>query len=139
VRGDTIGHLPAYEESLPGELFGTVERLVRMALTGEVLGELEDRRVPGVALRRSNDRMTRRWSGFEAELATPQGAGVRRQASSQRWDCARLRLEMLRRWGSATASRTTLDHIDGRAPGSAPSTLIDYFPDDSSSSSTSRT
>ena len=137
VRGDTIDILPAYEESaFRVELFGdTVERLVRMdPLTGEVLGELEELVVfPASHYVASSDRMTRAMAGIEAELADrlkvleSEGKLLEAQRLRMRTDYD---LEMLRQVGFCNGIENYSRHIDGRAPGSAPSTLIDYFPDD---------
>jgi len=137
VRGDTIDILPAYEESaFRVELFGdTVERLVRIdPLTGEVLGELEELVVfPASHYVASNDRMTRAMVGIEAELADrlkvleSEGKLLEAQRLRMRTDYD---LEMLRQVGFCNGIENYSRHIDGRAPGSAPSTLIDYFPDD---------
>jgi excinuclease ABC subunit B len=137
VRGDTIDILPAYEESaFRVELFGdTVERLVRLdPLTGEVLGELEELVVfPASHYVASNDRMTRAMIGIEAELADrlkvleSEGKLLEAQRLRMRTDYD---LEMLRQVGFCNGIENYSRHIDGRAPGSAPSTLIDYFPDD---------
>jgi excinuclease ABC subunit B len=137
VRGDTIDILPAYEESaFRVELFGdTVERLVRMdPLTGEVLGELEELVVfPASHYVASSARMTRAMAGIEAELADrlkvleSEGKLLEAQRLRMRTDYD---LEMLRQVGFCNGIENYSRHIDGRAPGSAPSTLIDYFPDD---------
>ncbi|HEY2668490.1 MAG TPA: excinuclease ABC subunit UvrB [Actinomycetota bacterium] len=137
VRGDTIDILPAYEESaFRVELFGdTVERLVRIdPLTGEVLGELEELVVfPASHYVASSDRMTRAMVGIEAELADrlkvleSEGKLLEAQRLRMRTDYD---LEMLRQVGFCNGIENYSRHIDGRAPGSAPSTLIDYFPDD---------
>ncbi|HEX9314005.1 MAG TPA: excinuclease ABC subunit UvrB [Actinomycetota bacterium] len=137
VRGDTIDILPAYEESaFRVELFGdTVERLVRMdPLTGEVLGELEELVVfPASHYVASSDRMTRAMAGIEAELADrlkvleSEGKLLEAQRLRMRTDYD---LEMLRQVGFCNGIENYSRHIDGRAPGSAPSTLIHYFPDD---------
>src|SRR5690606_13490352 len=39
-------------------------------------------------------------------------------------------LEMMRQIGSCSGIENYSRHIDGRAPGSPPHTLLDYFPDD---------
>jgi excinuclease ABC subunit B len=137
VRGDTIDIIPAYEESAYRvELFGdTVERLVRIdPLTGEVLGEMEELVVfPASHYVAANDRMTRAMVGIEAELADrlkvleSEGKLLEAQRLRMRTDYD---LEMLRQVGFCNGIENYSRHIDGRAPGSAPSTLIDYFPDD---------
>ena len=137
VRGDTIDIVPAYEESaFRVELFGdTVERLMRIdPVTGEVLGELGELVVfPASHYVASNDRMTRAMVGIEAELADrlkvleSEGKLLEAQRLRMRTDYD---LEMLRQVGFCNGIENYSRHIDGRTPGSAPSTLIDYFPDD---------
>src|SRR3712207_9050699 len=39
-------------------------------------------------------------------------------------------IEMMRQVGSCSGIENYSRHIDGRGPGTAPATLIDYFPDD---------
>jgi excinuclease ABC subunit B len=137
VRGDTIDVFPAYEESaFRIELFGdTVERLVRLdPLTGEVLAELEELVVfPASHYVASMSRMDRAMATIELEL------GERLQeleSQSKLLEAQRLRmrteydLEMLREVGFCNGIENYSRHIDARAPGSAPFTLLDYFPDD---------
>ncbi|TMK42965.1 MAG: excinuclease ABC subunit B, partial [Actinobacteria bacterium] len=81
----------------------------------------------------SHDRMTRAMVGIEAELADrlkvleSEGKLLEAQRLRMRTDYD---LEMLRQVGFCNGIENYSRHIDGRAPGSAPSTLIDYFPDD---------
>ena len=137
VRGDTIDIIPAYEESAYRvELFGdTVERLVRIdPLTGEVLGEIEELVVfPASHYVAATDRMNRAMVGIEAELADrlkvleSEGKLLEAQRLRMRTDYD---MEMLRQVGFCNGIENYSRHIDGRAAGSAPSTLIDYFPGD---------
>ena len=137
VRGDTIDILPAYEENAYRvELFGdTVERLVRLdPLTGEVLGELEELVVfPASHYVASNERMNRAMAGIEAELADRL---KELESEHKLLEAQRLRmrteydLEMMRQVGFCNGIENYSRHIDGRAAGSAPSTLLDYFPED---------
>jgi excinuclease ABC subunit B len=137
VRGDTIDIFPAYEEiGFRVELFGdTVDRLVRLdPLTGEVLGELEELVVfPASHYVASRARMDRAMVGIEAELAARLGV---LEKEHKLLEAQRLRMrteydmEMLRQVGFCNGIENYSRHIDGRAPGSAPFTLLDYFPGD---------
>ncbi|HLI56101.1 MAG TPA: excinuclease ABC subunit UvrB, partial [Actinomycetota bacterium] len=137
VRGDTIDIFPAYEEvAFRVELFGdTVERLVRLdTVTGEVLGELEELVVfPASHYVASRARMDRAMVGIEAELKERLKV---LESEGKLLEAQRLRmrtnydLEMLREVGFCNGIENYSRHIDGRSPGSAPFTLLDYFPDD---------
>jgi excinuclease ABC subunit B len=138
VRGDTIEIFPSYEEhAVRLQLFGDeIERIVSVdPLTGEVAGEL-DRLVlfPASHYVTSRARLNRAIEGIEVELA-------QRLAELERADklleAQRLRmrttydLEMLREVGVCSGIENYSRHLDGRAPGEMPYTLLDYFPDDS--------
>ncbi len=137
VRGDTIEVFPAYEErAVRISLFGDeVERIASVdPLTGEIVEEL-DRLVlfPASHYVTSDESMKRAIEGIEAEL-------VDRLAWFEQHDklleAQRLRmrtsydLEMLREIGVCSGIENYSRHLDGRAPGQMPYTLLDYFPDD---------
>jgi excinuclease ABC subunit B len=137
VRGDTIEVFPAYEEhAVRLQLFGDeIERIVSVdPMTGEIAGDL-DRLVlfPASHYVTSAHRMAKAIRGIEEELA-------QRLAELERADklleAQRLRmrtaydLEMLREVGSCAGIENYSRHLDGRAPGEMPYTLLDYFPDD---------
>ncbi|HWD09834.1 MAG TPA: excinuclease ABC subunit UvrB, partial [Actinomycetota bacterium] len=137
VRGDTIDIFPAYEEvAFRVELFGdTVERLVRLdTVTGEVLSELEELVVfPASHYVASRARMDRAMVGIEAELKERLKV---LESEGKLLEAQRLRmrtqydLEMLREVGFCNGIENYSRHIDGRAAGSPPFTLLDYFPED---------
>jgi excinuclease ABC subunit B len=137
VRGDTIEVFPAYEESaVRVELFGdTVDRLLQLnPLTGEVMGELSELTIfPASHYVASELRMQRAITGIEAELAARL---EELESRSKLLEVQRLRmrtdydLEMLRTLGFCNGIENYSRHIDGRAAGSAPYTLLDYFPSD---------
>jgi excinuclease ABC subunit B len=137
VRGDVIDVFPAYEEAAyRAELFGdTVERLVRLdPLTGEVLAELEELVVfPASHYVASKARMERAMVGIEAELKE-RLAELEREGKLLEAQRLRMRtqydLEMLREVGFCNGIENYSRHIDGRAAGSPPFTLLDYFPED---------
>jgi excinuclease ABC subunit B len=137
VRGDTIEVHPAYEEyAVRIELFGDeVERVSRFdVLTGEVLGDLEELIVfPATHYVAGDERMRRAIASIEVEL----GERLRElEQGGKLLEAQRLRmrtehdLEMLAELGSCNGVENYSRHLDGRAPGQAPYTLLDYFPDD---------
>jgi excinuclease ABC subunit B len=137
VRGDTIEVFPSYEEhAIRLQLFGDeIERIVSVdPLTGEIAGEL-DRLVlfPASHYVTSAERMSRAIEGIEVELAQRLGELERKD---KLLEAQRLRmrttydLEMLREVGVCSGIENYSRHLDGRAPGEMPYTLLDYFPDD---------
>jgi len=137
VRGDTIEVFPSYEEhAVRLQLFGDeIERIASVdPLTGEVVGEL-DRLVlfPASHYVTSPERLARAIDGIETELAQRLGELER---TSKLLEAQRLRmrttydLEMLREVGVCSGIENYSRHLDGRAPGEMPYTLLDYFPDD---------
>ena len=137
VRGDTIEIFPVYEElAVRIEMFGDeIERLMTLhPLTGEVVTEDESLYVfPATHYVAGPERMERAVAGIETELATrlaelaPQGSLLEAQRLRMR---TTYDLEMMRQVGSCSGIENYSRHIDGRPPGSAPHTLLDYFPED---------
>src|ERR1700712_2336243 len=136
VRGDTIEVFPVYEElACRIEMFGDeVERLYYLhPLTGEVVREVEELFVfPASHYVAGPDRMERAIRGIEAELEQ-QLAVMEKQGKLLEAQRLRMRttydIEMMRQVGFCSGIENYSRHIDGRAPGSAGSCLIDYFPD----------
>jgi excinuclease ABC subunit B len=137
VRGDTLEIHPAYEErALRVEFFGDeVERIILMdPLTGEVLRDEKSVTIfPASHYVASADRMERAIAGIEAELAD-RLAVLEKEEKLLEAQRLRMRttydLEMLREVGFTNGIENYSRHIDGRAPGEAPHTLLNYFPDD---------
>ncbi len=137
VRGDTIEVFPSYEErAVRIQLFGDeVERIVSVdPLTGEVVEELERLVLfPASHYVTSESRLRTAIEGIEAELAERLAwlEGHDKLLEAQR---LRMRttydLEMLREVGVCSGIENYSRHLDGRAAGEAPYTLLDYFPDD---------
>jgi excinuclease ABC subunit B len=137
VRGDTLEVFPAYEErAMRIELFGDeVERiLVLDPVTGEIVGQRQELFVfPASHYVAGSERMRRAIAGIEAELA---GRLAELERDGKLLEAQRLRmrtsydLEMLREVGVCNGIENYSRHIDGRAPGTPPFTLLDYFPDD---------
>ena len=137
VRGDTIEVHPAYEEHiLRIELFGDeVERVSRVdPLTGELLGELDEVVMfPATHYVAGDERMRKAILSIEEEL---QQRLAYFEKEGKLLEAQRLRmrtsydLEMLAEVGSCSGIENYSRHIDGRAPGEAPNTLLDFFPKD---------
>ena len=79
------------------------------------------------------ERMERAIAGIEAELADRL---AELEQAGKLLEAQRLRMrttydvEMMRQVGSCAGIENYSRHIDGREPGSAPNTLLDYFPED---------
>ncbi len=137
VRGDTIELHPAYDETAVRiELFGDeVERIqVVDPLTGEKVTELEELIVfPATHYVAGEERMRSAMVRIEAEL---QQQLARFEKEGKLLEAQRLRmrtqydLEMMAELGYCNGIENYSGPIDGREPGTAPYTLLDYFPDD---------
>ncbi|HEU4356745.1 MAG TPA: excinuclease ABC subunit UvrB [Actinomycetota bacterium] len=137
VQGDVMEVFPAYEETgVRIEWWGdAIERISRFdPITGELLGELPEITIyPATHYVASEDRMKRAIVGIEQELherlAWLEGQGKLLEAERLRMRTT-YDLEMLREVGFCSGIENYSAHIDGRSPGEAPYTLLDYFPDD---------
>jgi excinuclease ABC subunit B len=137
VRGDTVEIHPAYEESaIRLEFFGdTLERIVPFdVLTGSMGEELEDIVIFAATHYVAGDETMRRAiASIEAELAERlaelEGAGKRLEAQRLRVRTQH-DLEMLAETGTCAGIENYSRHLDGRAPGQTPYTLLDFFPED---------
>ncbi|MGH3586362.1 MAG: excinuclease ABC subunit UvrB, partial [Pseudonocardia sp.] len=137
VRGDTVEIIPAYEElAVRIEFFGDeVEALYYLhPLTGDVLRQVDDVRIfPATHYVAGPERMERAVHDIEVELEE-RLAEFERQGKMLEAQRLRMRtqydVEMIRQVGFCSGIENYSRHIDGRGPGSAPATLIDYFPDD---------
>ncbi|HYZ12673.1 MAG TPA: excinuclease ABC subunit UvrB [Actinomycetota bacterium] len=137
VQGDVLEIFPAYEElGYRVEWWGdTIERISRFdPLTGELLGELSETIVyPASHYVAADDRMKHAIQTIEEEL-TERLALLESQGKLLETERLRMRttydLEMLREVGFCSGIENYSRHIDARAPGEAPYTLLDYFPED---------
>ena len=136
-RGDTLEVHPADAElAYRIEFFGdTVDRITRLnPVTGELVSEVDEAWIfPNSHYVAGAERMKRALSSIESELA---GRLATLEGEQKLLEAQRLRmrtsydLEMLREIGICSGIENYSRHIDGRAPGEAPHTLLDYFPDD---------
>src|SRR5579863_844379 len=137
ARGDTVEIHPAYEEAaLRVEMFGdTIERIVPFdVLTGEMGEEMEDVAVYAATHYVTGDDIIHRAVGtIEVELRErlqefeEQGKLLEAQRLRVRTEHD---LEMLAETGVCSGVENYSRHLDGRAPGETPYTLLDFFPKD---------
>jgi excinuclease ABC subunit B len=137
IRGDTLEIQPAYEElALRIEFLGDeIERIIQIdPLTGELLNEME-----AVDLYPAKHFVTSHEKLMAAIESIKQELQERLQELKQQGkllEAARLEartnydMEMLKEAGYCTGVENYSRHLSGRAPGSPPWTLLDYFPDD---------
>ena len=137
VRGDTLEVFPTYDETIVRiEYWGNeVERISRMnPVTGEVIEEMSEAWIyPATHYVTSQEIINGAINGIEAELAehlsTLDRKGKLLEAQRLRMR-TRYDLEMMREVGYCSGIENYSRYLDGREPGQAPFTLIDYFPDD---------
>ncbi len=138
VRGDTIEIFPAYEDKLAYRVsfFGDeIERITRVdPLTGEIVEEPEEIRIfPAKHYITDEQRMKKSIQDIEDELEDrikyfkQNEMYLEAQRIEQR---TRYDLEMLREAGYCAGVENYSRHLDQRAEGSAPWTLIDYLPNE---------
>ena len=137
LRGDTLEVFPAYDEAVYRiEYFGDeVDRIMKMnPVTGEILEELRELFVyPATHYVAGQERMLRAVNDINAELADRLSE---LQDQGKMLEAQRLRMrtsydmEMMREIGTCAGIENYSRHLDGRSPGEAPYTLLDYFPDD---------
>jgi len=137
VKGDTVDIIPAYEEvAVRVEFFGDeVDSLYYIhPLTGDVLQQREELRIfPATHYVATEDRMEKAIEAIKLELADRleelENRGKLLEAQRLRMR-TEYDLEMIQQVGFCSGIENYSRHIDGRGPGSAPATLIDYFPED---------
>jgi excinuclease ABC subunit B len=118
------------------EFFGDeIEALYYLhPLTGDVVKQVESVRIfPATHYVAGPERMERAIRDIEAELEH-RLAELERQGKLLEAQRLRMRtqydLEMMRQVGFCSGIENYSRHIDGRGAGTAPATLLDYFPDD---------
>ncbi|WP_167754127.1 MULTISPECIES: excinuclease ABC subunit UvrB [Amycolatopsis] len=137
VRGDTVEIIPAYEElAIRVEFFGDeIDKLYYLhPLTGDIVREVDEVRIfPATHYVAGPERMEKAIRGIEAELEE-RLAELEKQGKLLEAQRLRMRtaydIEMMRQVGFCSGIENYSRHIDGRGAGSAPATLIDYFPED---------
>jgi excinuclease ABC subunit B len=137
VRGDTIEIIPMYEElALRIEMFGDeIEKIMTLhPLTGEIVrDEIEMYIFPATHYAAGPETMERAIGEIEAELEKRVDEFER---SGKLLEAQRIKMrttfdiEMMRQLGFCSGIENYSRQLDGRAPGSAPNCLLDYFPED---------
>ena len=138
VRGDVVEIFPAASSDniIRVEFFGDeIDRISEInPLTGELLGFLKHAAIyPASHYIVSRDKMNRAINEINQELDMrlayfrEKGMLLEAQRIEQR---TRYDLEMLQEIGFCTGIENYSRVLSGRKPGSAPYTLLDYFPDD---------
>jgi excinuclease ABC subunit B len=138
VRGDTLEIIPAYEDKKGFRVtfFGDeVERIMEFSpLTGEVFDEPNQVSIyPAKQYLTDADRLKEAIKNIEAELEErlaqfkEAGKHLEAQRIEQR---TRYDLEMLKEVGYCSGIENYSRHLDGRAPGTHPWTMIDFLPND---------
>ena len=138
VRGDTLEIIPAYEDKRGYRItfFGDeVERIMHFSpLTGEVFNEPAEVSIyPAKQYLTDGDRLKEAIGYIEAELEDrlkffkETGKFLEAQRLEQR---TRYDLEMLKEVGYCSGIENYSRHLDGRAPGTHPWTMIDFLPSD---------
>ena len=137
VKGDTVNIIPAYEElAVRVEFFGDeIDALYFIhPLTGDVIRQVEELRIfPATHYVAGPERMEKAIQAIKEEL---QERLEELENRGKLLEAQRLRmrteydLEMIQQVGFTSGIENYSRHIDGREAGSAPATLIDYFPED---------
>ncbi len=138
VRGDTLEIIPAYEDKKGFRItfFGDeVERIMQFSpLTGEVFEEPREVSIyPAKQYLTDADRLKDAIKNIEGELEErlaffkESGKHLEAQRLEQR---TRYDLEMLKEVGYCSGIENYSRHLDARAPGTHPWTMIDFLPSD---------
>ena len=137
VKGDTVDIIPAYEErAVRIEFFGDdVDELYYIhPLTGDVIERVDEVRIfPATHYVAGPERMARAIEDIKEELAERladlenRGKLIEAQRLRMRTEYD---LEMIEQVGFCSGIENYSRHVDGRPAGSAPATLLDYFPED---------
>jgi len=138
VRGDVVEVFPPYEEerAIRVEFFGDyIDRLSWVdPLRGAVLQELDQVAIyPGshyvsseernrVAIETIRNELRERIQQFQQEMKYTERERIEQRTQYD--------LEMIQEMGSCPGIENYSRHFTGRAPGEAPPTLIEYFPDE---------
>ncbi len=138
VRGDTLEIIPAYEDKKGYRItfFGDeVERIMQFGpVTGEIFDEPKEVSIyPAKQYLTDSDRLKEAIGNIEVELEErlamfkESGKHLEAQRIEQR---TRYDLEMLKEVGYCSGIENYSRHLDGRAPGTHPWTMIDFLPSD---------
>lgn len=138
VRGDVVDIFPASSSSkaVRIEFFGDeIDRILEIeSLTGTIIGEMQHAFIyPASHYATTPEKLEVAIENIEAELQErvkefkEQDKLIEAQRIQQRTNYD---IEMMREVGYCSGIENYSRHISGRAPGSSPYTLFDFFPDD---------
>jgi excinuclease ABC subunit B len=138
VRGEAVELFPAYEEEKVLRIEYDEDRIERIRyvdpLRGTRLADVRETVIfPASHYVTPEDQLERAIRGIEEEQASRLAALA---AEGKLLEAERLRqrttydLEMIRQMGFCSGIENYSRHLDGRAPGQPPYTLLDYFPRD---------
>ncbi len=138
VRGDVVEIFPSNngENAIRVEFFGDeIDRICEInVLTGEILGTYRHAVImPASHYVTTSEKMAMAMAAIEEEMEErvkyfkERDLLIEAQRIEQR---TRYDLEMMQEIGFCQGIENYSRHISGRAPGSAPFTLLDYFPED---------
>ncbi|CAM2883901.1 excinuclease ABC subunit UvrB [Hathewaya histolytica] len=138
VRGDVLDIFPASStnKGIRIEFFGDeIERICEFdVLTGEILGKTKHILIfPASHFATSEEKLQKAIKVIELELEErlkqliDEGKALEAQRLRQRTN---FDIEMIREMGYCSGIENYSRVLDGRAPGTPPNTLLDYFPDD---------
>ena len=137
VKGDTVDIIPAYEErAVRIEFFGDdIDSLFYIhPVTGDVIEQVDEVRIfPATHYVAGPERMEKAVADIKEELAERledlENRGKLLEAQRLRMR-TEYDLEMIEQVGFCSGIENYSRHVDGRPAGSAPATLLDYFPED---------
>lgn len=137
VRGDTVEIIPVYEElAIRIEFFGDeIDRISTLhPLTGDVIAHEEQVHIfPASHYIAGPERTEHALKSIKTELIE-RTAQLRKQGKELEAQRLEMRtnydLEMIQQVGFCSGIENYSRHFDQREPGSAPHTLLDFFPDD---------
>ena len=138
VRGDVIEIFPSYssESALRIEMFGDeIERILEIeALSGKIIGKrnytcvmpashyVTSKEKLELAIKNTKNEMHEQVKKFRSEDKLVEAERIERRTNYD--------IEMMREVGFCSGIENYSRHIENRPEGSAPYTLMDYFPDD---------
>ncbi|RJQ21155.1 excinuclease ABC subunit UvrB [Candidatus Woesearchaeota archaeon] len=133
VRGDVIDVIPAYDDRIVRcELFGdTIDRIDEIdPITGELIASVDELRVfPAKQFVVADEKQERAVEAIKEELKEhlPTLPPLEQERLRRR---VKYDLEMMQEVGYCPGIENYSRHFDGRAPGTPPFCLLNYFPDD---------
>jgi excinuclease ABC subunit B len=138
ARGDVVEIIPAYqyEEAIRAEFWGDeIEKLsIIDSITGNIIKEIDSAAIyPAKYFVTNRDQVQKAIYNIERELKDrleyfhSQEKYLEAQRIEQR---TRFDIEMMKELGYCSGIENYSRHMDGRAPGTRPYNLMDYFPKD---------